>query len=116
MKYRVFDIPVEGYDDPFKIASLTSLEADVYVNESKIMIERHAASPIPGAEWNARGRETVARALRHGYGTEEWTEARIHAELDLPTIQILLDAVLAKSGLRTGEAAAVSASPKSEAA
>lgn len=116
---RVFEVPIPGYEQPFKIASLTAAEADKYVSEAKEMMERNKEGRVAPEEWIARQRQVVCDALNKAVpnGGETWTPARLAAELDNPAINELNEKIMERSGLRVGEVpAAASPSPKSAAA
>ncbi len=114
---RVCEFKMDGYEEPFKLASMTSAEAENHVNEGKELLKREAAGELTPEDWNTRARTTVANALnRAAQNGNSWTPEEIHEQLDIPTINALFLKTLEFSGLKAGEVTAVSASPKSTAA
>ncbi len=116
---RICEFKLDGYEEPFRLASMTSAQARAHVNEGKELLKRAEAGEVPDEEWNARSRTTVATALNRASGAtngNSWTPEKLDEEFDLPTINALFLKVLEFSGLRAGGVAAVSTSPKSTAA
>jgi hypothetical protein len=104
MAVRVCEFEFEG--QKFSIASMSLNQAEVFVEESKKLI----AEASETKDWNALMVRTVAQSTK---GVMKKSAAK---DMDIPTLRALYKKILEFSGLRTGEVAAVSASPKSEAA
>ncbi len=108
---RVREFKLEGYKEPFKMASMTSAQAEEHVNQGKELIRRNVAGEVTPEEWNNRARSTVALSLNRAAVSEShdvvaWTPERVHEELDIPAINELFLKALEISGLKTGEEAA----------
>lgn len=97
-----------------KIASMSVAEAEAFVDEGRVFIERMKTAEVKPEEWLARRDRAVIASLVKAGG--EWDEDKIKHEFDLPLLDAVYSAILEFSGLKPGEAVAVSASPKSEAA
>ena len=97
-----------------KIASMSVAEAEAYVEQGNEFIRRMKAGEVPPTEWIERRNRMVLGSLAKAGG--EWTIERLKDEFDLVQMEELSSRILEFSGLKPGEAVAVSASPKSEAA
>jgi hypothetical protein len=118
---RVCEFEMDGYDEPFRLASMSSAEAQKHIEEGREMLKRQATGEVPDEEWSLRARATIANALNKAMENGDnkpriWSAKKIHEEMDIPTINALFLKTLEFSGLKAGEVTAASASPKSMAA
>lgn len=94
--------------------TMTTLEAETYIEESNVLRRKQ--------DWEGleeHSRRVSAMALNKADQSANWTDERIKAEFDGELSGALFNEIRKRSGLRIiepGEAPAVSASPRSEAA
>lgn len=112
---RVFEHKVDGIDAPFKIASMSSREAEEFITTSKAMVARSETSNVAPDEWMKFRLGIVCRSLNHADGDCKLTVDDM-LDFDNPTLDALYVKVLEFSGLKVGGAAAVSVLPRSAAA
>lgn len=109
---RVFEHKVDHLDFTFKIASMSSREAEEFVSKINSMAERAEITPAERFKFRV---EIVCRSLNHADGNCKLTMDDM-LDFDNPTLNALYLQVLDFSGLKVGGAEAVSVLPKSAAA